>query len=619
MSVAVRSVASDGALTGADLLISLPAGTVNGDLLIAVIQADGDGSIASITAPAGWTTVGSHSGATTTDSNSDTGRIGYAKVFAKVASGEPGSYTFGLHSNASGAGVLYSLTGATQTPSAVGVTYTSTSASSTTHVAPSVTGAAGGMLLAAFMSGAVNGSALKTWTTPTGMTAPAGSTVSVADWAGEAVTYQALASGAATGTRTSTCNVSIPWMAASIVVPSGALSASATVTDDSTFTDAATVSGNIAASKAETATFTDAVVASRVFIAAQADTSTLTDAVRADKGTIRGETANFGSAVATTATSSRALAEVPNFTDSAQVKLIHADIDDYQFVIPIEPWVPWGAGQTIAGKFTPGGYDLRTQDTPGAVGDYMLFGTDRKTPPTWGWDLFTDVHEPGEALKWSELLACVWDNGVRLTPGGVLPLRYKVAGRVRRVYGRPGKLTAVPDQVQNGKVHLTADFRLAEDAYYDDDESTATVKLTPGVPTGTGAGIVLNPGTTLPWVFTTPAPPQTGQVIIGGSRETWVDIEFRGPSANPFVQIGSLTWGLTGVIPLGQTVTLTGRPWEMGVRRSDGVHLPGMLDPRARLSALALKPGTYAVTYGAVDASGTSQATLRWHNANKTL
>lgn len=618
MAVAVRSVSSDGAGTGADAVVSLPAGTANGDVLVCVVSADGDGTLASITAPAGWTTIGSHSGAVG-GSNNDSGRIGFAKVFAKVANSEPANYTFGLHSNASGAAVLYCLTGATTNLGTISATFTSTASASTTHVAPSVTGTAGGVLLAAFMSGATSGSSLKTWTVPTGMTGPTNFNPTISDWAGEAVTYQLLASGAATGTKSSTCSSSIAWMAASIVVPTGSITATATVNDGATFTDSTTVSGNISVSKAETASFTDSALASQNLFATKNETSSFTDSANLGRGVGPAESVAFSSAISFVQDNSRVSADVAIFHDNVEAILTHREIDNYQFVIPIEPHVPWGQGQTISGNFSPGGFDLRTQDTPGAVGDYMLFGTDRKTPPTWGFDLFTDTFDPAEALKWAELLAVVWDNGVRLIPGGVLPLRYKVAGRIRRVYGRPGKFTINPDGVQNGKVHITADFRLAEDSYYDDDESTATIRLTPGQPTGLGAGIVLANGVGLPWVFTTPAPPRTEQVIIGGSKETWVDVEFRGPCSNPYVQIGTLTWGLKGVIPLGQSVTLSGKPWDMGVRRNDGAYLPSMLDPRARLSALALKPGSYAVTYGAVDATGTSHAILRWHQANKTL
>jgi hypothetical protein len=297
-------------------------------------------------------------------------------------------------------------------------------------------------------------------------------------------------------------------------------------------------------------------------------------------------------------------------------------LDNYQFelVDPItntlSPVVPFGAGQPISGKFAPGGYEVVDQDSSAVIGDYRMFGTDRHAPPTWAWSLFTDTANPEDALDWTDAFKSVWNNRVRKNPEGVLALRYKIANRTRRVHGRPRRFTPVPDAIQNGKIHIECDFDLAEDIYYDDDENAIQASLA-GAVVSSYSGLVLPQP--LPWVFTTASPPRTAQAMLGGSQATWVDLDFYGPSTIPWVKIGNLTWGLTGSLLAGQVVTISGKPWSMGVRRNDGANLPGLLDPRARLSALQLDPGTYSVQYGGFDNTGSSKVIIRWRNAFQSL
>jgi hypothetical protein len=115
--------------------------------------------------------------------------------------------------------------------------------------------------------------------------------------------------------------------------------------------------------------------------------------------------------------------------------------------------------------------------------------------------------------------------------------------------------------------------------------------------------------------------PRVEQMVIAGRRPTWVDVTFFGPCIDPWIEIGGVRWGLRGAIEGGmeRAVTMSGKPWSAGVRRADGLWLPGMLGPQARLSQLRLPRGTYSVKYGAYDPAGTSYATVAWRGAHGTM
>lgn len=599
MAVAFRSAATAGAATSTAPSVTKPTGVVDGDLLVAIQFADRGGTAASITGPAGtWTLAGS-------DSTLHAG-VGDAKVWWRVASSEPASYTFG-HSTAADdvCAILAFQSGTfdTTTPLA-NITFAGSATTSTTHTAPSVTSIDGGMLVSAFMAGDnATATATRTWSGYTAGLTQASSVGTSSLWVGMATAYQALTGTAATGQKSATCTDSSPFLGMSLVVqPAGAQNYTPSAAEISTSTDAVTRTTTKQAS-------------------AGAEVSTSTDTLRFNVGKTAVEASTSTDAASHTKANTRNPAETSLSSDGVRVEYTRADIGNYQFVIveddpnTMNPWVPFGAGQAIAGRFTPGAPEVTDQDVNAVLGDYRMFGVDRHTAPTWAWSLFTDTGSPEDALAWVDLMTQVWNHKVRKSPEQVLALRYKVGGRVRRVYGRPRRLTPIPDAIQNGKIHIEADFALAEPIYYDDDESMAGAGLTPAY--NAAAGIILPQP--LPWVFTTQPPPQTGQAIISGTAATWVDIDIYGPTTNPWVKIGNLTWGLGGSLENGQKVTVSGKPWSMGVRREDGTNLPGWLDPRSRLSALQMEPGTYSVQFGGWDNTGTSRVVLRWRQAHQSL
>lgn len=85
-----RSFTSQTATSGTTLIINLPAGAVDNDLLVAIIggNRNGAGSPQVITPPAGWTQIGTTQ---SVDTHSQT--ITYA-AYAKIASSEPANWTW---------------------------------------------------------------------------------------------------------------------------------------------------------------------------------------------------------------------------------------------------------------------------------------------------------------------------------------------------------------------------------------------------------------------------------------------------------------------------------------------------------------------------------------------
>ncbi len=90
--IAFRAAATAGNGTGAtSITINKPIGATSGDVLLAGIYVRGHGSVASVTAPTGWTLI-----RRTNDTiNTTTGTIGTILSYYKVAGGaEPNTYTW---------------------------------------------------------------------------------------------------------------------------------------------------------------------------------------------------------------------------------------------------------------------------------------------------------------------------------------------------------------------------------------------------------------------------------------------------------------------------------------------------------------------------------------------
>jgi hypothetical protein len=615
MPVTFRAASQASADTNNRLTCPKPTGTVAGDLLVAIEIADPDGSLNNMANPTGgaaWTLLGSASG--------DLTGVGVTKTWWKVAgSSEPASYDFGQNPNADTGVVIAAYQAGTfdEATPLEQLTYSGSSSTSTTHTAPAVNGVVDGALLCAFMA-SESASATRTWSGYTTGLTEIGDTTN-GGWIGIAVAHQlSLTSTASTGTKQATCSDNTRWRTQSLIVrPFRIINNTATANDTAAATDSVVYGwGRTRAAGPDPAAATDSVTYEFGKGAVAADSAAATDQASRVMQMQRGPI------------------DVVRVGETVTFQFSRADIEDFQFVLsegPQDthtPWVPFGLGQTVvAATFNPGTAEDRRQDVLSPVADVRWMGVDVRTPPTWEFDLYTDIDydpahpevAPQQAMEWAEVMEDVWNNEeVRSTPNAAVPLRYKLNGRMRRVYGRPGNFTLVPNFLRTGRVHMLCDFRLTEHTYYDDKEETVLIRT---VPSTTSQGGVTFPITFPMTIGSQGDSPRVEQMVIAGRRPTWVDVTFFGPCIDPWIEIGGVRWGLRGAIEGGmeRAVTMSGKPWSAGVRRADGLWLPGMLGPQARLSQLRLPRGTYSVKYGAYDPAGTSYATVAWRGAHGTM
>jgi hypothetical protein len=193
---AVGSVFNDSASTG--IIVPVPAGTQDGDQLIAVI-----GAIlqTTITPPAGWTLIQAQ----------DAGANLRVWSYRRLASGEPANYTWTLASSTKNHGIMLGYTGVDSTSP---VTATSgTSSSGTSHASPAVTVPNEGWLITHVAARHVTTGAATTWTTSDGSDAERadhGSTAGSQDISGAVYdSARALSAGSASRTLTSSQSESL--------------------------------------------------------------------------------------------------------------------------------------------------------------------------------------------------------------------------------------------------------------------------------------------------------------------------------------------------------------------------------------------------------------------------
>jgi len=261
----------------------------------------------------------------------------------------------------------------------------------------------------------------------------------------------------------------------------------------------------------------------------------------------------------------------------------------------------------------PGSLSWRTQDQPNPIGDGTTMGRDLIEPQTWNFKLFTDEDDEEGALDALDELATIWrGDSVRGTAGKVMPLRYQLAGRIRRVYGRPRRWAApLTNNLLNGYVDIVSDFKCVSELYFDDIEQSAMFDTTSAEPSGGfevpfEAPIAVNIGDTKP---------QKRTVKIGGRVKTPISIDFHGPSVDASLEIAGQTYRLRGTLGINDVVTLDGRPWVMAATK-DGRAAGQLVHPQTRLSRLQLPQGSHEGIYRAIDDTGASYATVRWHDAH---
>lgn len=265
--------------------------------------------------------------------------------------------------------------------------------------------------------------------------------------------------------------------------------------------------------------------------------------------------------------------------------------------------------------FDPGSAGWRTQDQSQPTGDGGTFGRDYLDGPTWNWKLGTHAADEASALATLAAFMKVWRaDSVRGIPGAVLALRYRVAGRTRRVYGRPRRLTHAPtNRILGGWLPITCDFTCADALHYDDVESVASLAVAPG--NYQGLTIPLEE----PLSTTTTGAESTSDITVGGDAPTWAVVTFTGPVLNPYVVVGDWHCGVRGNIAEGDSVTVDSRPWARTAVDGNGAGVGGRLDRLTFMDRMQLEPGTHEMAYGGGADVATSTVTVRWRSASYAL
>lgn len=293
-------------------------------------------------------------------------------------------------------------------------------------------------------------------------------------------------------------------------------------------------------------------------------------------------------------------------------------LDEHQFELlreDADTGVAFGIGLGVscnADGFDPGSNDWLIQDQDDPFSGATRMGRDVRTGSTFTWSLHVnDVDEPG-ALDELDALADAWaPDG--LDGAEAMVLRYRVGGRVRRVYGRPRRFAhSLDNRILSGMIPVTADFKRVDPLYYDDSPESVTV----GVAYESEGGFIFP--VTFP-VLTLPGGYAPGEAFVSGRRKTWPIIRLQGPLTNPELMTDNWTLGLNLTLNEGHYVEIDTRPWKRTITLDGTSAIPGALKAKTRLRDLFLNPGHQSFGFRAISETGTGSATISWYPAYPSL
>lgn len=280
----------------------------------------------------------------------------------------------------------------------------------------------------------------------------------------------------------------------------------------------------------------------------------------------------------------------------------------------------FGIGATVSvsdGGFDPGETEWLMQDAQNSRRGVTAFGRDVVGSRTWVWESHVNRSRTTEAVETLEQFADAWmpDALVR-DPGALTALRYRLAGRDRRIFGRPRRFAAPPTNlIMSGFVPVTHDFQLVDSFTYDDEESTFTIGY---VSSAEGGGFVLP--AVMPLVTTPSLGNGSGQLTVGGSARAYPVIRLNGPWTNPVVETNDWTLSWVGTIPDGDWLEIDARPWALTVLDSSGASRVGGLDRRTWLEDIWFAPQSQPqIALRGVATSGSASCFLRWRNTWKSI
>lgn len=265
--------------------------------------------------------------------------------------------------------------------------------------------------------------------------------------------------------------------------------------------------------------------------------------------------------------------------------------------------------------FTPGAPGLVVNDAQRSQQDGVITGRDYLTSAMWSFTISTKAGNEAGAVAADASLHKEWNNpAIRTNPNTTVPLSYEMAGRWRRVYGRPDKYAGVSGDTKTilGLGLIVCDFRVTDANHYDDAETNVVLTIVPA----TTGGLVAPLKAPLSTVRS--SAPRAGNVVNAGDAATALKVTFHGPVTNPWVRsTAGMEVGLNGTLAYDQTVTID--PLAGTVTYNNGTSAAGLLTRKTRMSTTQLQPGTTALTFGGTDSTGTATATLAWRNAYTSI
>jgi len=289
--------------------------------------------------------------------------------------------------------------------------------------------------------------------------------------------------------------------------------------------------------------------------------------------------------------------------------------------------VVFGLGCPVAVKedgFAPGSPALRTADKERPVSDGIRVGRTRLGAATWGFTLFTTAQGDGgdadpEIEAWDAVseLADAWaGDEVRDQPETVMPLRYRIAGQTRRVYGQPRRWQPTTNNLSlYGRIDVVADFTVVDPLIYDDELQTQEVAVAPPQDTSGGLRVPFRP----PARLRRGAGTRQSRILIGGTKPTPISLTFNGPlGAGAKVVTSQWTAQLEEPVASDDPVTIDASPWARSVTKRSGGGV--RVAPRiTRISKMLLPPGFHDITFIGADPSGAASVTVAWRNARRSV
>lgn len=297
-----------------------------------------------------------------------------------------------------------------------------------------------------------------------------------------------------------------------------------------------------------------------------------------------------------------------------------AILNEHQFeILPAEEAAEgfvFGIGAQIsveAEGFDPASAAWITQDTQNSRRGNRNFGRDVLGNSIWTWTGFADRTDTVTAMDSISALTRAWRPEIVRTPGAQVALRYRLADRERRIYGRPRRLDAPPtNRILNGYVECTFDFEKVDAYTYDDSPEMVSIPFTVGGES-TGGFIfpVIMPYNTLPSDDSDEL-----QVSVGGDARTYPIVRFNGPWVDPSLETDNWKLSMSGGISDGDYLEIDLRPWKQTILNQNGLSRAERLaGRRTYFEDMYFEPGTLPMLRLGGSSSGGASCDITWRAA----